>query len=222
MVGPEGAKRVLAILAAHEAAAVGEPDLQGDQTVRTNRHKVRGLLAHGHFPRAGKSRELKQRIGSPSWWTISALDLFRKPREFQPAFILPAPACPKNRHGSSNPRRHWHCEISAKATAPGSRLIQGAVGWLSADLWVTNDHGLFFGRRRSGRMVAGRSLAQSAILRLSMRFLATTPMSTADQRITESGSGLLMIPPAELPDDEPALPLVPAVVDPAGGKTAVM
>src|SRR5208337_1670804 len=67
-------------------------------------------------------------------------------------------------------------------------------------------------------MVAGRSLAQSAILRLSMRFLATTPMSTADQRITESGSGLLMIPPAELPDDEPALPLVPAVVDPAGGE----
>src|SRR5208283_540225 len=144
MVGPEGAKLVIAMLAAHRAAAVDEPDLQGDQTVRTNRHKVRGRLAHGHFPRAGKSKELKQGIGSPSWRTVSALDLFRKPCEFQPAFMLPASACPKNRHDASNPRRHWHCVASAKATAPGSRLIQGAVGWLSADHWVTNDHGLFF------------------------------------------------------------------------------
>ena len=71
-------------------------------------------------------------------------------------------------------------------------------------------------------MVAGRSRAQSAILRLSMRFLATTPTSTADQRITESGSGLLMIPLGELPDDEPALPLTPEVVDAAGGESAVM
>ncbi len=106
MVGREGAELVLAMLAAHVAAAVGDPDSQGDQTVGTNRHKVRGRLAHGHLPRAGKSKELKPRIGSRSWWTISPLDLFRKPREFQPAFILPAPACPKNRHDSSNPHRH--------------------------------------------------------------------------------------------------------------------
>ena len=97
---------VLAMLAEHVATAVGKRDSQAGLTVRTNRLKVRGHLAHGHFPRARKLRELKQRIGSPSWWTISALDLSKKPREFQPAFILPAPACPKNRYDSSNPHRH--------------------------------------------------------------------------------------------------------------------
>jgi hypothetical protein len=60
MVGPEGAKRVLAMLAAHVAAAVGEPDVQCNQTVGTNRHEVRVRLAHGHFPRADKSRVSKR------------------------------------------------------------------------------------------------------------------------------------------------------------------
>jgi len=61
-----------------------------------------------------------------------------------------------------------------------------------------------------------------------MRFLATTPTSNADQRITESGSGLLTTPLLELADDEPPLPLVPAVVVvpvvvvPVVGESAVM
>ena len=39
-------------LQAHIATAVGERNIQADQTVWTNRQKVRGHLAHGHFPRA--------------------------------------------------------------------------------------------------------------------------------------------------------------------------
>ena len=58
MVGPEDAKLVLTMFALHLATAVGKRDSQADQTVRTNRLKVRGLLAHGRFPRARKWREL--------------------------------------------------------------------------------------------------------------------------------------------------------------------
>src|SRR5271157_2737755 len=71
-------------------------------------------------------------------------------------------------------------------------------------------------------MVAGRFRAQYAILRLSMRFLATTPTSKADQRITDSGSGMEIILLVELPDDEPALPLTPEVVDAAVGESRVI
>ena len=73
-------------------------------------------------------------------------------------------------------------------------------------------------------MSAISSWAQYACLRLSMRFLATTPTSTADQRMTESGSGLLTTPLlVELPDDEPLLPLTPdVVVDDDDDESAVM
>ena len=92
------------------------------------------------------------------------------------------------------------CIVTWEATAPGNRLIEGAVGCPD-----------------------GRSEPQPAFLRLSMRFLATTPTSTIDQRITESGSGLLTTLLVELLDDEPPLPLVGAVVVvAAGGESAVM
>ena len=66
MVGHEDTKPVFAMLALHVATAEGERDSQVDQAFRTSRHKVRGHLAHGHFPRARKSRELTQRVGTPS------------------------------------------------------------------------------------------------------------------------------------------------------------
>ncbi len=40
MVRREGAELMLAMLALNDATAISEPDLQGDETVGTNRHKM--------------------------------------------------------------------------------------------------------------------------------------------------------------------------------------
>src|SRR5271157_3374450 len=146
-------------------------------------------IFRGHASRGSCNKELDHRLGGQSLPSI-----------------FPGNPANFNRHSFCR-RQHVRKTVTIRqtrivtweATAPGNRLIQGAVGCPD-----------------------GRSRAQSAFLRLSVRFLATTPTSTADQRITESGSGLLTIPLVELPDDEPPLPLAPAVVVAAGGESAVM
>src|SRR5271157_1786463 len=151
-------------------------------------------IFRGHASRGSCNKELDHRLGGQSLPSI-----------------FPGNPANFNRHSFCQ-RQHVRKTVTIRqtrivtweTTAPGNRLIQGAVGCPD-----------------------GRSRAQSAFPRLNMRFLATMPTSTADQRITESGSGLLTTLLlttllVELPDDEPPLPLAPAVVVAAGGESAVM
>ena len=99
------------------------------------------------------------------------------------------------------------------ASQPGkpSRLVDPAsfadrtFGLLAQGQTATAPREVMDPRARSGNGMIWA--AQSTLLRLSIRFLATTPTSTADQRMTESGSGLLTIP-LVVPLDDELLPLL--------------